>query len=265
MAIVGIAKVRDEVHILKDTLDNWAQYCDAGIHVYVEFDARGCPHHVDMTACIAREHPAVREVITSNLIDPDRERAEAHNRQVGLSSALRFIGPGDWVAYFDGDEHLYAVNPDVFQAPHFQVIAAPMIESYVTPEDAELSEFDYAQRRWCGDEYEYSPLFFRHSPYLGFHHRDQRNMSVDPRLKTQHHAFMGKCRHWGKGLSVKKWEEKCHYYAEVFGPKYAEKWRKRMGHAVHTLSDFGRPLVLWDDILHDRAPIIWRRELELVS
>jgi len=92
MAIVGIAKVRDEVHILKDTLDNWAQYCDAGIHVYVEFDARGCPHHVDMTACIAREHPAVREVITSNLIDPDRERAEAHNRPRPFASSAQATG-----------------------------------------------------------------------------------------------------------------------------------------------------------------------------
>lgn len=265
MAVKGITKVRNEAHILRDTLDNWAPFCDAGIHVYVDGASVGMPHRIDSTAQIARQHPAVTEVITSNYLDPDRERAEAHNRQVVLSSALRFMGNGDWVCYFDGDEHLYDFDLDVLKAPLFHRVACPMVESYITAEDEHLSEWHYAQRRWCGDEYEYAPMFYRNSPYLGFHQRDQRNMTVDPKLRQEHTCFTGKVRHWGKGLSVKKWEEKCHYYAEVFGPKYAEKWRNRMGKAVHAVSDFGRPLVLWTDILSGAVPIHWRRGFELVS
>lgn len=258
MAVKGITKIRNEVHIIKDTLNNWAAYCDAGIHVY-------CDCCTDGTAELCREHPAVVEVIESNLMDPDRERAEYFNRQQLLNSARRFIGPRDWVAYFDGDEHLYGLEKELFTLRHLRRISTLMFETYITPEDQELSEWQYQQRRWCGDEFEYSPIFFRNTQWIGFFKPDQRNMEVGPPLRPYEDFFHGKCRHWGKGLSVKKWDEKCEYYSTVFGPKYAEKWNHRKGKAVHQMSDFGRPLVLWDDLLAGKVSTVGREHLELVS
>ena len=258
MAVKGICKARNEAHIIRDTLDNWAQYCDAGIHVYCD----GC---TDETPEICREHPAVVEVIESDYLDPDRERAEYFNRQQLLNSARRFIGPRDWVAYFDADENLYDLDPVFLRNPLLRRICTPMYETYVTPEDEHLEATQYRQRRWCGDEWEYSPMFFRNTPWIGFFRPDQRNMEVGPPLKPAENAMTAICRHWGKGISIGHWNQKCVYYSTVFGPKYAEKWDHRRGKAVHTVSDFGRPLVLWDDLRAHRSTSIWRRDLELVS
>ena len=63
--IKGICKARNESHIIQDTLTNWATICDGGIHVYDDCST-------DSTPDICRHHPAVREVVTSNLFDPDR-------------------------------------------------------------------------------------------------------------------------------------------------------------------------------------------------
>ena len=169
------------------------------------------------------------------------------------------------MAYFDGDEHLYDIPQELFSLKHLRRICTKMFETYITAEDEELSEWQYRQRRWCGDEYEHSPIFYRNTPWIGFFRPDQRNMEVGPPLRPYEDFYFGKARHWGKGLSVKKWEEKCEYYSTVFGPKYAEKWDLRKGKAVHSVSDFGRPLVRWDDLLAGTVPTIWRRSVEMVS
>ena len=52
--IAGITKVRNEAHIIQQTLDNWSQYCDQ-IFVYDDASDDGTPD-------ICNEHPAVVEV-----------------------------------------------------------------------------------------------------------------------------------------------------------------------------------------------------------
>jgi len=257
MAVRGIVKARNEAHILQDTLDSWAPWCSAGIHVYCD----ACSDH-GSTAEIARKHPAVTEVIASDLMDPDRERAEWFNRRLLLCSALRFLGPEDWICYFDADEHVGMLNGDLLQDSTVDCIVVESYDSYITEEDAQLTEWQYHKRRWVGPEWEFSPYFYRTRLPLDFYKPDQRNIDVPKGANTQ---MGGKVRHWGKGLSVRKFEEKCRYYAEVFGPKYAEKWQARMGHAVHTKSDFGNPLVPWPDVLSGKAQGVWRRRCQLVS
>lgn len=248
--IRGITKIRNEAHIIQDTLDNWAQYCDA-IHVYDD-------NSTDGTVQICREHPAVVEVIQSNLIDPDRERAEWFNRQAVLSSARRFMGPHDWFVYFDGDEHLYQFDVRKLEDPSIYMASCLSFDTYITEEDKDLSEWQYEQRRWVGAEFEFSPYFYRASLGLSFTMPDQRNL-IHGNVDRTESIIHGKVRHWGKGLSVKKFNDKCLYYAYIFGPKYAEKWRERYGQAVHVRTDFDEEMVLWDDILHDRIPLRWRQ------
>jgi hypothetical protein len=62
------------------------------------------------------------------------------------------------------------------------------------------------------------------------------------------------CQHYGKSLSVDHWEETCEYYIRHFPfDTYGRKWRDRKGRAIHTRSDFGRPLYEWDDTLFANA------------
>lgn len=263
MKVVGITKIRNEAHIIQDTLDSWAHICDV-IHVYDD-----CSQ--DDTPRICREHPKVKEVITSNFFDPDRERAEWFNRQVVWSSARRFMGPDDWVVYFDGDEHLYGFDPDILENPRTEVVACPSYDAYITAEDAHIDEWHYKDRLpWVSREYEFCLYFYRNRPWLNFHLPDQRNMmdhaTSRARLSRPDTIQMaGKILHWGKGLSVKKWEEKCGYYSQIFGPKYAEKWENRKGRAIHHVSDFGLPLVKWTDVKTGKVETFNRKRMPLVS
>ena len=151
MGVRGIAKVRDEAHIIKSTLDSWAEICDAGIHVY-------CDNCTDRgaTETICKEHPAVAEVLTSDLYDPDRERAEWFHRRQVLHSALRFCGNDDWIVYFDGDEHLEQFDAEVLDNPSVLAVACESYDTYITPEDEDLSEWNFQGRRWVSQEYQFS-------------------------------------------------------------------------------------------------------------
>ena len=62
------------------------------------------------------------------------------------------------------------------------------------------------------------------------------------------------CQHYGKALSVEHWEETCDYYIRHFPfDTYGRKWRDRKGQAIHTQSDFMRPLYEWGDTLFANA------------
>jgi hypothetical protein len=256
MAVRGITKIRNEAHIIADTLDNWAQYCDA-IHVY-------CDACTDDTAAICRAHPCVVEVMESDCMDPDRERAEWFNRHTVLHSARRFMSPLDWIVNFDGDEHLYNIDPTILDVPDVQVVVCRSYDTYITEEDKELTEREYSGRRWVGPEWEWAPYFYSNRFPWDFTKPDQRNMSWGA-LAVPKEAYIvhGAVRHWGKGLSVQKFEDKCKYYAETFGPRYADKWEKRRGRAVHTVSDFGQELVEWERIISGEVTGPHRRTLEL--
>jgi hypothetical protein len=90
MRIRGICKIRNEAHIIQDTLDVWTAFCPDGIHIYDDDSQDG-------TAAICRAHPGVVEVISSNLMDPNRERAEWFNHRHLLNSAQRFMDDKDWL------------------------------------------------------------------------------------------------------------------------------------------------------------------------
>lgn len=239
--IKGICKVRNEGHIILDTLDNWGRVCDGGIHVYDDCST-------DDTPDICRRHPAVEEVIQSNRFDPNRERAEWFNRQAVLASAQRFMGKDDWVVYFDADEHLYDFDPASLDTTPVDIVGFRSFDAYITPEDQHLTDRSYRDRRWVGPEFEVCYYFYRNSLKPRFHLPDQRHMSVNTSCATA--AVVDRILHWGAAISVDAWERKCTYYAEVFGPKYAVKWEGRRGKGVQEdmKSRYGNPLVLWEDV-----------------
>jgi hypothetical protein len=88
-------------------------------------------------------------------------------------------------------------------------------------------------------------FFFRNLPGLKYHIPDQRQIVIPNKDCVVHGAI----KHFGKGFSVKQWEETCNYYAEHF-PMYSKKWAARRGKAVKEdmCNDWGEPLVRWEDV-----------------
>lgn len=235
--IRGLMKMRNEAHILKDTLDNWARICTGGIYIYDD-----CSD--DDSVKIARAHPAVKAVIEGDFWDYDREKAEWFNRQLILTRAQQDSGPEDWFVYFDADEHLHNFEKhELFNDPNINAIACRLYDVYITPLDADLG---YLKREWVGPEFRTIVFFFRNNNFLRYDLPDQRVVSLPPNVGQIY--IHGDIKHYGKGFSVEQWEQTCDYYIRYW-PKYAEKWKLRVGKAIHTemLSDFGNPLIKWKD------------------
>lgn len=235
--IIGLTKVRNESAILKDTLDNWSRICTGGIYVLDDVSD-------DSTVAIAKAHPNVKAVVELESWDPDREKAEWFNREMILRRAQQDAGPDDWFVYFDADEHLYGFEQvQLFNDPEVRAIACRLYDFYITPEDVEKS---YTEREWIGPEYRTIVFFFRNHPALRYHLPDQRVVTLPDDIGRI--PIHGDIKHYGKGFSVEQWEATCQYYIKYW-PKYADKWRKRVGKAVKEdmLSDFGNRLVKWKD------------------
>lgn len=237
--IIGLTKVRNESGIIKDTLDRWASLCTGGILVYDDVST-------DDTVAICRAHPAVKDVIVGDFWDPDREKAEWFNRQVLLTRGQQMTGndPHFWFVYFDADEHLYNFNEfGLFNNLDVNAIACRLYDIYITPEDVSKP---YLEREWVGPEFRTIIFFFRNLPGIKYHLPDQRIVTLPENIGSV--PIHGDIKHYGKGFSVAHWEETCDYYIRHW-PKYADKWRRRKGKAVHAeyLSDFGNKLIKWSD------------------
>jgi hypothetical protein len=229
-------KMRNEAHILKDTLDNWAPICTGGIYIYDDVST-------DASVAIAKAHPAVKEVIENTFWDPDREKAEWMTRQTVLSRAQQFADKDTWFVYFDADEHIYNFDRyELFENPAIGAIACRLYDIYITPDDEYKN---YNQRKWIGPEFRTIVFFFRNTPTARYQYPDQRQVDLPADIQI---PIVGAIKHYGKGFSVEQWEATCDYYIR-FWPKYADKWRQRKGKAVHRdyTSDFGNKLILWAD------------------
>lgn len=234
--IIGISKIRNEAHIIKDTLDNWATICTGGIFVYDDVSD-------DATVSICQNHPAVKEVILGSFWDPDRMKAEWMNKQTVLTRAQQFADQDTWFVYFDGDEMIEGFTDfELFEQLHIKAIACRLYDFYITKNDVDLN---YKKREYIGPEFRTIVFFFRNSPYIRYSLPDQREVTLEPGLQIPIHASI---RHYGKGFSVEHWEKTCDYYIK-FWPIYSDKWRQRKSKAIHTemLSDFGNKLILWKD------------------
>jgi len=241
MNIIGITRIRNEQDIIKDTLDHWAKICTGGIYVYDDAST-------DFTVKICRAHPAVKDMIEAKIWDTNRERAEWTNRQSILALAKLHASPDDWFVYFDADERLVTGPVGQFWAPFFNVdvkaIACRLYDVYITPNDVSTN---YEHRDWVGPEFRTIVMFFRNHPDLRYDTPDQRVVTLPNDRRFVEVA--GYIKHYGKGFSVKHWEDTCDYYINHF-PKYAEKWRGRKGKAIKIdmKSDFGNPLISFNEV-----------------
>ncbi len=106
-------------------------------------------------------------------------------------------------------------------------------------------------RRFYGPEQRNILMLWRNRPEIVFAEGDGRTPRGMMREKIALY-----CQHYGKSLSVAHWEETCDYYIRHFPfETYGKKWTARKGQAIHTESDFNRPLYEWgESALRQRRP-----------
>ena len=247
--LVALTRVRNEALLLPDTLDYLAKHVDA----IVAYDDAG----TDRTVEFLRAHPKVALIVANQVWEQDvaaRKLAEGRHRGLLLEMAREQL-PHEWMLCFDPDERITGDLRGFLEGLDDEpcdAVRVRLFDAYMTPEDhapyrqgAELLDF----RRFYGPEERDILMLWRNRPDIHFaeghgrHPVGMRNVKVDLY-----------CQHYGKSLSVDHWEETCDYYIRHFPYEaYGRKWEERKGKAIHTESDFNRPLYEWGETLFANA------------
>ncbi|HXG79975.1 MAG TPA: glycosyltransferase family 2 protein [Methyloceanibacter sp.] len=247
--LIALTRVRNEALLLPDTLDYLSGHVDA----IVAYDDAS----TDATVEILCAHPKVAFVVANQSWEEDieaRKLAEGRHRGLLLDLAREAL-PHEWMLCFDPDEriagdlrgYLAGLGEDDCDA-----VRVRLFDAYMTPED----HAPYRQeqvllnfRRFYGPEERDILMLWRNRPEIGFAEGDGRTPRGAARARTGLH-----CQHYGKSLSIEHWDETCDYYIRHFPyDTYGKKWMARKGKAIHTESDFGRPLFEWGETLFANA------------
>jgi glycosyltransferase involved in cell wall biosynthesis len=245
--LVAMTRVRNEALILPDTLDYLGNQVDA----IVAYDDAS----TDDTVGILRQHPKVALIIANQSWEHDvaaRKQAEGRHRGLLLDIARTRL-PHDWMLCFDPDERVTGNLRDfVTSAGTSDAVRVRLFDAYLTPDDhapyrSELELLHF--RRFYGPEQRDILMLWRNRPEIGFAEGHGRTPGGMRQVKTDLY-----CQHYGKSLSIEHWEETCDYYIRHFPfETYGKKWTERKGRAIHTESDFNRPLYPWGDELFANA------------
>ena len=248
--LIGITRVRNEALILGDTLDYVGKHVDA----IIAYDDAS----TDRTLEILCRHPKVALIVANRSWEADieaRRTAEGRHRGLLLRVArerLRF----DWVLCFDADERIAGDLRGYMEGVHSSEsdgVRVQLFDAYMTPDDHAPYQPGRALlgfRRFFGPERRDMLMLWRNRPEVSFAKRyHAREPDGVERVVTDLY-----CQHYGKSLSIDHWEETCDYYIQHFPfYTYGQKWRDRKGRAIHTQSDFMRPLYEWGDTLFANA------------
>jgi glycosyltransferase involved in cell wall biosynthesis len=246
--LVAMTRIRNEALILPDTLDYLAGQVDA---ILAYDDAS-----TDETVEILRAHPKVALIVANRAWEQDieaRKLAEGRHRGLLLDMAREQL-PHDWMLCFDPDERIAGdfrrFVRGAADAP-FDSVKVQLFDAYMTPGDnapyrSGMKLLDF--RRFYGPEQRDILMLWRNRPEISFAERGRVPAGLG-RVAVDLY-----CQHYGKALSVEHWEETCDYYIKHFPYEtYGKKWSERKGQAIHTESDFKRPLYEWGEALFKNA------------
>jgi len=161
----------------------------------------------------------------------------------------------EWMLCFDADERITGDLRSFVSgslAKGCDGVSVQLFDAYMTADDCapyqpgqELLDF----LRYYGPERRDILMLWRNRPEVFFAEGHEREPGGISRLRTDLY-----CQHYGKSLSLEHWEETCDYYIKHFPfETYGRKWLARKGQAIHSQSDFMRPLYAWGEALFANA------------
>lgn len=231
--LIGITRVRDEALIIADSVKHFLRHCD---RVLLYDDCSD-----DQTVAMATAAGADRiDIIPGDAWRQDRPAEETRHRRILLERA-RTMG-ATWCLCFDADERLVGELPPLTgDGYRFRLFDGYLTQYRQAPYEA--GDLATLPRLW-GPEFRDILMLFpvAGARYAGLDRREPI-ITGTPSLAP---VFV---KHFGKCLSVEHWEETCAYYAQHFPEPYKSKWQSRKGKAIHQLSDFGRPLLRWEELM----------------
>ncbi|WP_309120829.1 glycosyltransferase family 2 protein [Paenibacillus sp.] len=251
--LIVLLRIRNEELIIRDTLEHLSSIADA---IICYDDAS-----TDKTFEIVSKHPKTIAVIRNfNWATKIEERLESETNHRKLLHELALEYNPEWILCADADERYIGdirTYLETEEASSLDYIRIRLFDAYITPEDNEpysggpLAYF----RKYFGPECRNIIMLWRASNQNIFYKGSDSREPVVPESAVGMVHFY--CQHYGKSLSIQHWEETCNYYSQYF-PKetYGQKWEARKGKAVHTLSDFDRPLYPWGQELFMNSVII---------
>lgn len=243
--LIGITRVRNESLIIADTITHYLKWCDS----IVMYDDDSTDDTVEIAAKAGGDRI---KIIRGTKWVKDRRPEETRHRHIVLEEA-RSMG-ADWCLCFDADERLVGKLPNLSETRH-NGFTFRLFDGYLTDDmksEYQGGHLEDLPRMW-GPEYRDILILFRVSAsrFVGDGNRC-------PATKGSIRKAPILVKHYGKCLSVEQWEETCNYYAgEGWTEKYRRKWTNRKGRAIHELSDRGRALRTWDELMDKSKK--WRK------
>ena len=167
-----------------------------------------------------------------------RNVAEGSLRQIPYVEAVK--EGADWVYYFDADE--YADFSMVDFKSNVETYLFRLFDFYITKDDV---DDNYLDRKYMGPEYRDIHMLFKVNGHIRFNQRI-------PTGYGRKLGLGGYVKHYGKAISVEQWDETCKYYINHrwnggVNNMLLQRWKDRIGKAIHDKSDFGEELITWED------------------
>jgi len=236
--ITSLLRVHNEEDLVEDTLKHLESFSD---EIFIFDD---CSE--DRTYEIAKSFSKVKGIIRNHFHLKNQE-SQTLQRHLLLELAKR-NSKNKWFGYFDCDERIEFdfEKLEEYDRQGVSGIFFQLFDSYLTKHDKKPYKQgkDLTQlRRYFGPEYrEICFLFNKNKVKYDLSMPGLRQPTIQGNTVVD-----GFVQHYGKSLSVKKWEEKCDRYI-VSMPQLREKWMDRKGKAIHEMSDFRRKLLTWEEI-----------------
>jgi len=240
MKIAVVCRVYNESSMIHDFLDHYRRIATGGFYFYDDGSTDG-------TVSILENESNVKHVIKGKRL-PIVESHDQQNpqRKQIMDVALNDLTENDYILLLDADEFIeFTVLP--FEITN-DLVHFHLFDSYITEKD---KDDPWQSREMFGPELRDIAFMVRVGAY--------KTIINDRTILIKTHQpinFGGFVRHVGKSISVEYWENKCKHYSTSNMPRiYRDKWELRKGKAIHTLSDFNRPLYKWDDLI--KNPVNW--------
>ena len=248
MKITSLLRICNEELVIKDTLDHLSSFSD---EIFIFDDCSK-----DKTIEICEKFPKVKMILKNYFWDQNQSMIQTAQRNALLNYA-KVHAKNEWLGYFDGDERIeFDFNKlEEYEKQDISMIFCRLFDAYLTKDDQEpYKQGDKLEdlRKWFGPEMREIGFLFR---------KDKVKYDVETPACRQPVAkgktvVDGFVKHYGKSIGIEQWEETCRYYMKSV-PMLAEKWKQRLGKAIHEKSDFNRELYQWNELINNSN--LWKK------